>query len=188
MTKPQIAPYGSWKSPITSDLIASGTIRLEQISLDGENIYWIEMRPAQGGRCVVVRRSREGQVTDLTPSPFNARTRAHEYGGGAYVIHDDTVYFYDFTDQRIYCGDPGGRPRPITPEGDMRYADGIIDKYRNRLICVCEDHTAAGYEPVNSLIGIDLQGGEEGQLIVSGNDFYSSPRLSPDGSHLAWLT
>jgi hypothetical protein len=166
MTMPRIAPLGSWKSPITSDQIASGTIRLEQIALDGENIYWIEMRPAEGGRCVVVRRSPEGQVTDITPSPFNARTRAHEYGGGAYVIHDDRVYFSNFIDQRIYCGDPGGRLRPITPEGDMRYADGIIDKYRNRLICVCEDHTAAGREPVNTSIGIDLHGQEKDQVLV----------------------
>jgi dipeptidyl aminopeptidase/acylaminoacyl peptidase len=188
MTKPQVAPYGSWKSPITSDLVASGTIRVEQIILDGENIYWIEMRPAEGGRCVVVRRSPEGQITDITPSPFNARTRAHEYGGGAYTIKDGTAYFTNFTDQRIYCYDSGSSPRLITPEGKTRYADMVVDRHRDRLVCVCEDHTDAGNEPVNSLISIGLHGNEREKILASGNDFYSSPRLSPDGSHLAWLT
>jgi dipeptidyl aminopeptidase/acylaminoacyl peptidase len=188
MTRPQVAPYGSWKSPITSDLIASGTIRLEQIALDGENIYWIEMRPAEGGRCVVVRHSPEGQTFDITPSPFNARTRVHEYGGGAFAITDGTVYFSNFTDQRIYCHDPGGQPQPITPEEKLYYADGVVDRHRERLICVCEDHTDVEREAVNSLISIDIHGSERGNVLISGNDFYSSPRLSPDGYRLAWLT
>lgn len=188
MTGPKIAPYGSWKSPITSDLVATGTIRVEQIILDGENICWIEMRPAEGGRYVVVQRSREGQIADITPSPFNARTRAHEYGGGAYTIKNGTAYFTNFTDQRIYCHDSGSSPRPITPEGKLRYADMVLDSRHNRLICVCEDHNIDGREPVNSLISIDLHGNEREKILVSGNDFYSSPRLSPDGSQLAWLT
>jgi dipeptidyl aminopeptidase/acylaminoacyl peptidase len=188
MTKLQVAPYGSWKSPITSDIIASGTIRLEQVILDGDNIYWIEMRPAEGGRCVVVRRSPEGEIIDITPSPFNVRTQVNEYGGGAFVIYAGTVYFANFPDQRIYCHDPGGRPQPITPEGKLRYADGIVDNQHGRLICVCEDHTVTEREPVNTLISIDLHGREGRNVLVSGNDFYSSPRLSPDGSHLAWLT
>ena len=188
MTKLQIAPYGSWKSPITSDMIASGTIRLEQVVLDGDNIYWIEMRPAEGGRCVIVRYSPEGQISEITHSPFNARTRVHEYGGGAFAIHDGTVYFSNFIDQRLYCQDSGGHPRPVTPEGKLRYADGIVDRYHERLICVCEDHTDTKREPVNSLISIDLHGKQRNEVLVSGNDFYSSPRLSPDGSQLAWLT
>ncbi|VVB87910.1 Acylamino-acid-releasing enzyme [uncultured archaeon] len=188
MTKPQVAPYGSWKSPITSDLAASGAVRLEQVVLDGENIYWVEMRPAEGGRCVAVRRSPQGQTVDVTLSPFNARTRVHEYGGGAFSVHNGTVYFSNFTDQRLYCQAPGGKPRPITPEGKLRYADAVVDSYRNRLICVCEDHTIAGREPVNTLIGIDLHGSKRSRVLVSGNNFYSSPRLSPDGTHLAWLT
>ncbi len=184
----KIAPYGSWRSPITLDMIASGTIRLEQVALEGENIYWIEMRPSEGGRCVVVRCSREGQSVDLTPSPFNARTTVHEYGGGAFTVNDGTVYFSNFTDQRIYCQEPGGKPRPITPQGKMRYADGVLDCHRDRLICVCEDHTLAGHEPVNTLMSIDLNGSERSHVLISGNDFYSSPRLSPDGSRLSWLT
>jgi dipeptidyl aminopeptidase/acylaminoacyl peptidase len=188
MIRPQVAPYGSWRSPVTSDQIASGTIRLEQVVLNGENIYWIEMRPAECGRCVVMQRSPEGKTIDITPSQFNARNRVHEYGGGAFVIHEGTIYFSNFTDQRIYCQDPGGQPHPITPEGKLRYANGIVDVNHDRLIYVCEDHTNAEREPVNTLISIDLPGNKRRQVLVSGNDFYSSPSISPDGSHLAWLT
>ena len=184
----QVAPYGSWKSPITSDLIVSETIGLGQIALDGEDIYWSEMRPAEGGRYVVVRRTPDGQTTDVTPSPFNARTRVHEYGGGAFAVADGTVYFSNFVDQRLYRQDPGAQPRPITPEADLRYADGVVDRRRGRMICVREDHTVAGREAVNTLVSLDLAGDQEARVLVSGNDFYSSPRLSPDGSRLAWLT
>ncbi len=188
MTNPQVAPYGSWKSPITSDMIASGTIRLEQVVLDRNDIYWIEMRPSEGGRCVIMRRNTKGQISEITSSPFNARTRVHEYGGGAFAIHEGTVYFSNFTDQRLYCQDHGGLPRPITPSGNFRYADMIVDRHRNRLICVCEDHTNPESGPVNTLMSIDLHGQKRSQLLVLGNDFYSSPRISPDGSYLAWLT
>ncbi len=187
MAEPKVAPYGSWKSPITSDLIAAGTIGLGQIVLDGEDIYWIEMHPAEGGRYVIVRWTPDGRITDVTPPPFNARTRVHEYGGGSFAVAEGTVYFSNFIDQRLYRQDPGAPPRAITPEADLRYADGVIDRRRSRMICVCEDHTVKG-EPVNAIVSLDLQGGDGGQVLISGNDFYSSPRLSPDGSRLAWLT
>jgi dipeptidyl aminopeptidase/acylaminoacyl peptidase len=112
----------------------------------------------------------------------------HEYGGGAFVVADGTVYFSNFTDQRLYRQDPGCKPRPITPDVDLRYADGVIDRRRGRMICVREDHTDAGREAVNTLVSLDLKDGKGGQVLVSGNDFYSSPRLSPDGSRLTWLT
>ena len=189
MGDPQVAPYGSWRSPITSELIASGTVRLGQIALDGEDVYWNEMRPAEGGRNVIVRWTPDGRTADMTPSPFNARTRVHEYGGGAFVVVNGTIYFSNFVDQRIYRQEPGVQPRAITPEGDLRYADGAIDLRRNRLICVREDHTVASRAPVNALVSLELEeGGKGGQVLVSGKDFYSSPRVSPDGSHLAWLT
>ena len=187
MTEPKVAPYGSWKSPITSDLIVSETIVLGQIALDGQDIYWVEMRPTEGGRYVIVRRTPDGRTTDVTPLPFNARTRVHEYGGGAFAVADGTVYFSNFADQRLYRQDPGGEPRPITPEADLRYADGVFDHRRGRLICVREDHTDPGREAVNTIVSLDLDG-NGGRVLVSGNDFYSSPRLSPDGSRLAWLT
>jgi dipeptidyl aminopeptidase/acylaminoacyl peptidase len=179
MTERRIAPFGSWKSPITSDLIAAETIGLWQVALDG---------PAEGGRYVVVRRSPDGQTADVTPPPFNARTRVHEYGGGSFVVAHGTVYFSNFADQRVYRQDPGCEPRPITPEGALRYADGVIDRRRDRMICVREDHTDAAHEAVNTLVSLELDGGDGGQVLVSGNNFYSSPRLSADGSRLAWLT
>lgn len=188
MTEPKVAPYGSWKSPITSDLTVAETIRLGQIALDGDDVYWVELRPAESGRSVVVRCTLDGQITDVTPPLFNVRTRVHEYGGGAFVVTDGTIIFSNFDDQQLYRQDPGAEPRPITPEADLRYADGVIDRRRNRLICVREDHTNDGREAVNALVSLDLAGGNGGQVLVSGNDFYASPRLSPDGSRLAWLT
>ena len=188
MRRPQVTPYGSWRSPITSQLVASGTVRLRQIALDGEDIYWNETRPTEGGRDVIVRRTPDGQTSDMTPTQLNARTRVHEYGGGAFAVIDGTIYLCNFADQRIYRQEPGAPPHPITPEADLRYADIAIDRRRSRIICVREDHTGAGCEPVNTLVSLKLEGGKGGQVLVSGNDFYSSPRLSPDGSHLAWLT
>ena len=187
MTNLQVAPYGSWKSPITSDLIVSATIGFGQIALDGGDIYWTEMRPTEGGRNVIVRRKPDGQITEVTPFPFSARTRVHEYGGSSFVVRQGTVYFTNFADQRIYYQAPDSAPKPLTPATDLRYADGVIDRRRDRLICVREDHTSAGREAVNTLVSLDLKSGDA-QVLVSGNDFYSSPRLSPDSSCLAWLT
>jgi dipeptidyl aminopeptidase/acylaminoacyl peptidase len=195
MSEAKVAPYGSWKSPITSELIATRTIGtlnpvfgLGGITLEGEDVYWREIRPAEGGRYVVVQRMPDGRKTDRTPSSFNVRTRVHEYGGGDVTVVDGTVYFSNFADQRLYRQDPGTQPKPLTPEADMRYADGVIDRHRGRMICVREDHTIPRREAVNTLVSLDLEGGDGGHVLVSGNDFYSSPRLSPDGSRLAWLT
>jgi len=188
MVKPRVAPYGSWKSPITSELVASSAIRLGQIGLDGRDVYWIEARPVEGGRNVVVRWTRDAKATDVTPAPFNARTRVHEYGGGAFAVKDGTVYFSNFADQRLYRAEAAGSPEAITPEARFRYADAAIDHHRGRMICVREDHSVEGGEAINTLVSIDLAGSGGDRVLVSGNDFCSSPRLSPDGSHLAWLT
>jgi dipeptidyl aminopeptidase/acylaminoacyl peptidase len=183
------APYGSWKSTVTSDLVASSEIMINrQVEVDGKDIYWVEMRPEEGGRCVIVRRSPDGRTADVTPKPFNARTRVHEYGGGAFKVDRGTVYFSNFVDQRIYRQIANSVPEPITPEGGMRYADGVIDHPRNRMICVCEDHTNNDKEPENCLAAVSLDGIGRVQKLVFGNDFYSSPRINPDGSLLAWLT
>lgn len=187
MAEPQVAPYGCWKSPITSELIVSEMIGLGPVILDGNDIYWIEMRPGEGGRNAIVRRTPDGRTADVTPFPFNARTRAHEYGGGGFVFADGTVYFSNFADQRLYCKTLNAEPQALTPAADLRYADGIIDRLRGRIICVREDHTGAG-EAVNTLVSISLKGGEDVQVLVSGNDFYSSPRLSPQGDRLCWLS
>jgi dipeptidyl aminopeptidase/acylaminoacyl peptidase len=184
----QVAPYGSWKSPITSDVIVAEVVTLGGATFEGDDIYWHELRPKEGGRLVVVRRTRDGQTSDVTPMPFNARTRVHEYGGGAYAVAGGTVYFSNYNDQRLYRQAPGAAPRPITPEAALRYADGVIDRRRNLMFCVREDHTGL-VEAVNTLVKLKLDGDEAGgQVIVSGNNFYSSPRLSPDGSRLTWMT
>jgi dipeptidyl aminopeptidase/acylaminoacyl peptidase len=185
MTEPFTAPYGSWKSPISSDLIVAGTIGLGQVRLD-EAIYWTELRPTEAGRNVLVRRTIDRQMTDITPAPFNVRTRVHEYGGSSYLVHQGTVYFSNFADQRLYRQEVGSEPIAVTPEGVWRYADAVIDTRRNRIICVLEDHAGLG-EPVNAIASVSLSSLQVPQILVSGNDFYSSPRLSPDGSKLAWL-
>jgi dipeptidyl aminopeptidase/acylaminoacyl peptidase len=185
MIERKIAPYGTWKSPISADLIAQATIQLAGIALDGSDVYWSEMRPAEGGRYVIVRQTPEGQVSDVTPPGLNARTRVHEYGGGAFTVRGGQVYFSHFQDNRLYAQRPGEEARPITPDGAMRYADLVVDSGRSRLICVREDHSGPG-EAVNTLVAINLNQVHEGQVLVSGNDFYASPRLSPDGQYLAW--
>jgi dipeptidyl aminopeptidase/acylaminoacyl peptidase len=188
MTQRQEVPYGSWKSPITSELIVAGTISLSEITLEGEDIYWIEGRPSEGGRSVVVRRTFDGTIADVTPPGFNARTTVHEYGGGAYIVDNGTVYFSNFADQRLYKQDAGQAPEPITSTEKMRYADGVIDRPRNLMFCVREDHTASDRDAINTIVKVNLLGDEGGEVIASGNDFYSSPRLSPDRKSLAWLT
>jgi dipeptidyl aminopeptidase/acylaminoacyl peptidase len=187
------APYGSWKSPITSDLIVKGSIGLGAPRIDNDDIFWIEMRPSEGGRSVVVRRTPDGRTMDLTPQPFNARTRVHEYGGGEYLLHQGVLYFSNFADQRLYrvpFADDSGPlvPEPLTPEIDARYADGIVDSLRKRIICVREDHRGGSHEPKNEIVAIELERGGDGEVLVSGSDFYSSPRISADGTRLAWLS
>lgn len=182
----QKKPYGSWNSPITPDPAASKMTPLSQVELDGNDIYWIEGRPKEGGRSTIIRRSAEGSTTEVTPAPFDARTRVHEYGGGAYFVHDGMVYFSNFKDQRIYRVDQGKEPLPVTPEGTRRYAEGFLDQARNRIICVGEDH-ATGGEAVNEIVGVNLDSGDI-DVLLTGNDFYAAPRISPDGSQFAWLT
>jgi len=188
MSSVQVAPYGSWRSPITSELIVSETIKLGQIFLDGSDVYWSESRPTEGGRNVIVRWSPGGKIEDLTPKPFDVRTRVHEYGGGAFVVSDGTVYFSNFADQGLYQQESNLEPRPLNSPGARRYGDITVDKLHNRLICVREDHSTGAREPVNAIVDLNLSNNQEEQVLVADNDFYSSPRISPDGSSLAWLT
>ena len=187
-TRQRLAPYGSWRSPISADLIVAGVVGLGQLKLDRGDLYWVEQRPTEGGRYVIVRRRAEGKPADVTPDGVNARTRVHEYGGGAYAVAGGTVWFSNDADQRLYRQDDGGKPRPITPEVRMRYGDGVVDLKGGRLICVREDHSTGEPQAVNTLVAIDLDGEKQAIVLGQGNDFYSSPRLSPSGSHLAWLS
>ncbi len=190
LNSPKISPYGSWKSPITSDLIVEGSVGLGQPAFDGDDIYWMEMRPQEAGRNVIVKRNPDRVCVDVNHQPFNARTRVHEYGGGDYSVSKGIVCFSNFSDQRIYrLAEPGATPQPLTATGDVRYADSCMDQARGRLICVREDHTTEGAEAVNSIVSVSLEpGNDHGKVLVEGNDFYSTPRLSPDGTQLAWLT
>ena len=193
MSNIKIVPYGSWQSPISSDLIVSESVRLSDIVLDGRDIYWVEMRPSEGGRNVIVRCTSDGKMADITPPDFNSRTRVHEYGGRSFAANQADVYFSNFSDQRIYLQKPNAGPTAIATDTGLCFADIIVDRLHQGLICVCEDHSGGQTEPVNTLIRLDLMGkGETGsqqlKILASGSDFYASPCLSPDGSQLAWLS
>lgn len=185
---PVTAPFGGWASPISAVQVAKAGVRLGHVAVDGEDIYWLEGRPADGGRNVLVRRSADGTTVDVTPAGFNVRTRVHEYGGGAFAVRDGVVYFSNDGDRRLYRQRRGGAPEPLTAPGDYLYADCIVDPLKQRLVCVREDHTQPGAEPVNTLVTIPLSGHEgHGIVLASGADFYASPRLSPDRQALTWI-
>jgi dipeptidyl aminopeptidase/acylaminoacyl peptidase len=191
---PNTAPYGAWKSPITSDLIVAQSISLSDTRIDGESFYWLEGRPQEQGRCVIVRRGKDGRAEDITPAPFNVRTQVHEYGGGAWTVRNGTVYFSHFGDGRLYRQrQASAAPEALTPAHPARprayrFADGVIDARRNRWIGVREDHSADG-EPVNTVVAVDLDapGSEPGRVLAGGHDFFAAPRVSPDGGSLLWL-
>lgn len=186
MADVSVAPFGSWHSPISARMVAEAGVALGQIQVDGDAVYWLEGRPLEGGRVTIVREGGSGDHQDLLPHPFNARSRVHEYGGGAYTVQDGTVVFSNFSDNRLYRL-TGGDPVALTPEGEMRYADLHVDTRRQRIICIREDHSVAG-EPINTIVAVPLQGGAMGDMLVEGNNFYAFPTLSPDGNRLAWIT
>ncbi|MFH2071637.1 MAG: prolyl oligopeptidase family serine peptidase, partial [Actinomycetota bacterium] len=185
----QTAPYGSWTSPITPRSVTAASIRYaDSIEVDGDDVYWVESRPDEGGRSAIVRCAADGTLTEAAPAGFNARTRVHEYGGGAYAVHEGVVYAASFEDQRLYRFPPGGAPVPITPEpgipAGLRYSD--FDFGDGFLVAVRERHRPDG-EPVNELVRIPLDGGSDPEVVASGHDFFAAPRISPDGITLAYL-
>jgi dipeptidyl aminopeptidase/acylaminoacyl peptidase len=182
------AEYGTWRSPITPEAITAGQVGLAQPSLDRGNSYWLEARPQEAGRSVLVRRTPAGGRQDLTPARFNVRTRVHEYGGGAYAVQGGIIVAANFGDQRLYRIDDSAA-RALTPEsaGQLRYADMELDPARGRVFAVREAHRTVG-EAINAIVAVSLSGGDEGRILVEGHDFFSSPRLSPDGRRLAWLS
>jgi dipeptidyl aminopeptidase/acylaminoacyl peptidase len=182
-------PHGSWPTPITSELVVRTAARLGEVVTDGDDVYWSEARPIEGGRSVIVRRSADGTVTDLLPAPWNARTRVHEYGGGAWTVSGGTLWFTEFSDQRLYRLDPGEDPVAVTPEPDVpagvRHADLRVTA--EGILAVRETHPADGApaDVVNEVVRIGPDGATE--VLVSGPDFVSDPRLAPDGVTLSWL-
>jgi len=186
VTERKTSGYGSWLSPLTADIVAKQSIRFGDLLVDGGDVYWVESRPAEMGRSVIVRAGPDGNLHDIINAPYSARSRVHEYGGGAFAVSKGFVYFANYEDQCIYKKDNSGDVRSITTESSDRYGDLIVDEMRNRVVCVQERHN--GKEPVNSIVGIDIAGTKDPVILVSGGDFYSSPRLSPDSRRLAWLT
>ena len=178
------APYGAWQSPVSAAMAAAAGVRLSEPWLGtGGSIWWLERRPSNGGHTTLVR---DGE--DVTAPEINVRTRVHEYGGGAWLLHDDTAFFSEYSDQRLYRLDPGSAPRPITPEppkpSSIRYADGRATPDGELIVCVRETHGDG--EPVNDLVAVPADGSSEPRVLSSGRDFYAYPRPSPDGTQVCW--
>jgi dipeptidyl aminopeptidase/acylaminoacyl peptidase len=194
MTAARVAPYGSWPSPVTSAAIVENVVRLDAVAIDGDDVYWTEGRPEEGGRVVVVRRSVDGSIGAVTPPGSNVRSRVHEYGGGAYAVDRGELVYVEFGDGRLYRMMPGADPVPLTPPSAGvadRYAEPSFDRTRGRLVAIREDHTTGAPQAVNSIVSIETEsGGEprEARTLVEGNDFYSNATISPDGRRMAWLT
>ena len=186
-----VAPYGTWASPISAADVYDNSNNVGTIRGGADGVYWLESRAEEGGRLAVIGFDAGGVATILTPRAFNVRTRVHEYGGAAYLIHGDMVIFSNFKDQRLYRQVAVGIPEALTPESgsDLRYADCIMDQSRDRLICVREDHRRASGagEAVNTLVAIDLATGGEGEVLFEGTDFVAAPRLNAKGDRLVWL-
>jgi dipeptidyl aminopeptidase/acylaminoacyl peptidase len=192
-------PYGAWPSPITIEMSVASNLGLREPRLDGDDVYWTEGRPSEGGRQVIVRWNERDGASDVTPKPFNARTMAHEYGGGWYAVADGTVYFVNLSDGRIYRQARGGEPEPLSEEGPYRYGDLVVDAGGQWLLCVREDMSAAAAgpetdegewsrapEPRDALVAIDMTTGNV-TVLAEGYDFYSTPRPHPNGDALSWL-
>ncbi|WP_308259071.1 S9 family peptidase [Pseudonocardia sp. H11422] len=188
-------PFGSWPTPITSDLVVAAAVRLSEARVDGACVYWSEGRPAEGGRTQIVRRTPAGTVTDLLPDGMDARTGVHEYGGAGWWVRDGVLWFANWADQRLYRLEPGGTPVAITPEravprGD-RYADGEVGPDGASIVAVREQHPAGGRGAVdvrNEIVRLAAGRDSEPEVLVSGPDFVVAPRLSPDAERLAWVS
>jgi len=187
---PRVAPFGAWASPFPIELLTRGAVSLGEITAAEGRRWWLEGRPDEGGRQVLVRRERDGTVTRLSPEGFNVRSRVQEYGGGAYAVDGDLAVVSEFAAGRLHRIDRPEDAQPFTPERAWRYADLAFDRPRNRILAVREDHepdTLARHgEAENSLVAIDLDSGES-TVLAGGSDFFAAPRLSPDGRRLAWL-
>jgi len=183
-------PYGSWPSPITAELVASRSTAYDAVQMTDRAVYWLEGRPWEDGRTVVVQwTAQEGRV-DAVPPGFNVGTRVHEYGGGAYLVAGTTLLVSRLDDQRLYRLDEGRPPRPITPApaipATIRYADARLTADRRLLICVRERHQEG--EVINELAALPSDGSAAPWVVAGGRDFYAAPRPSPDGRRLAWVT
>jgi dipeptidyl aminopeptidase/acylaminoacyl peptidase len=184
---PEVVPYGLWPSPITAELLSSGWSAPLEVAVDGEDVYWLELRPDDDGRAVVVRRQADGRISDASPPTSNVRSRVFEYGGGAFAVHDGNIWYSELSDGRVYRIDHGSdSPSALTPAGPFRYADPQVDARRGRSLWVREASIEDDILPTHSIVSVPDAGGIP-TVLISGNDFYAAPRLSPDGIRLAWI-
>ena len=187
----RVAPFGSWASPFAIELLTKGSVVFAEITALGGVRWWLESRPEEQGHSVLVRRDVHGSETRLTPEGFNTRDRVHEYGGGSYLVDGDLVLVSEFDTGRLKRIDADGRLEPLTPDGRRwRFADLAPDRDRGRILAVREDHAretlARHGEAENSIVAIDLASGDP-EVLAFGADFYSNPRISPDGRRMSWL-
>jgi dipeptidyl aminopeptidase/acylaminoacyl peptidase len=187
-TAPTIAPYGSWASPLSAEVLAAGGIAFGDLRSADGRLYWTENVPARGGAISLFSLA-GGAAAQVTPDDANVRTRVHEYGGAPFVVDGDTVYYSQYADQRLYALRRGGDPTPVTPP-KYRYADCIaLPAARNAspaLVCVREDHTDPAHVR-NTLVRLPMPITGAGEVLFDGSDFVSYPRLSPDGRRLAFI-
>jgi dipeptidyl aminopeptidase/acylaminoacyl peptidase len=185
-----IAPYGSWTSPITPDLLVEKVVGLSYPLRDGEDLYWVEMRPFEDGSFVIVRKTADGSSNDVIPEGFSARTLVHEYGGLCYAVSDGDVFFANFKDQRLYRQAGDAAPVPVTAEPHQRlshrFADLALSPDGTEIVCVRERHEAG--EVVNEIVLIPGDGSAEPRILAGGHDFFAAPRISPAGDRIAWLS
>ena len=182
-----IAPYGTWRSAVTTQLMTEAAIGLSAFLVDGGDLYWLESRPGEAGRTCLCRRRADGAVEDVTPAPINVGSRVHEYGGGAYAVEAGRVVFSERKDGSLWLIEGAAPPRRLATDDGCRYADFEFDRRRNRILAVREDHRhRPPTDPRAALVALDLaEGGEH--ILVEGPDFLAAPRLSPDGARLAWI-
>jgi dipeptidyl aminopeptidase/acylaminoacyl peptidase len=183
-----IVPYGAWVSPVSVELMTEAAIGLSGLSVDGQDLYWLEARPSENGRTVLCHRRADGEIEDLTPPPFNVGSRVHEYGGGAYAVAAGVVVVSERTDGSVWLIEAARPPRRIeTPEG-CRYADFEFDLPRRRVLAVREDHRSRpSSDPKAAIVALPLDPGGSEIILVEGPDFLSSPRLAPGGERVAWI-
>ncbi|HKH03545.1 MAG TPA: prolyl oligopeptidase family serine peptidase [Acidimicrobiales bacterium] len=190
-------PYGSWPTPITSELVVRAAAGLGGVAVDGDDVWWSESRPDEGGRTQLVRWRPGAGAQDVLPDGANARTAVHEYGGGAWHVAGGRLWYADWSDQRLHhmaaAGDGFTEPTPVTPGPEVprgdRWADADLDPDGRWLVLVREHHGpgATPAQVVNEVVVVDTAGEVPPRPLVSGPDFVSDPRLSPDRSKLCWL-
>jgi dipeptidyl aminopeptidase/acylaminoacyl peptidase len=190
----QTLPYGSWPTRITSELVVAQAVRVYDAKADGADLIWSEARPAEGGRTTLVRRGADGDTTELLSRKANARTAVHEYGGGAWWVRDGVLWYAEWADQRLYRRDPdSGEATALTPEPDVpkgdRFADGDVSPDGHWIACVREHHPRGGgvVDVRNEIVRLAAHEPSTPEVLVSGPDFASSPRWSPDGRRLCWV-